>query len=191
MNSQWAVYDIQKELDGMIEEIGDDINGNIADKNHNSKSHSETIKKVGLICNKFPQVARQMRSRYGNRATLEVNDEYDVQDLFHSLLTLYFDDIRREESNPSHAGSNSRADFLLKPERTIIEIKKTREGLNTKKLGQELTLDIQKYQAHPDCKTLVCFVYAPETRIDNPRGLERDLEKVTDKIKVSVVIRPL
>ncbi len=154
------------------------------------ESYSNTLENIKLICNKFHKVVRQMRSRYKSRSTLEINDEYDVQDLFHSLLTLYFDDIRREESNPSHAGSNSRSDFLLKPEQTVIEIKKTREGLNDKKLGEELTLDIQKYQAHPDCQTLVCFVYDPERRINNPRGLERDLEQVTEKIEVKVFIRP-
>ncbi len=132
-----------------------------------------------------------MRSRYKKRATLEINDEYDVQDLFHSLLNLHFDDIRREESNPSYAGTNSRSDFLLKPEQTIIEIKKTREALKNKQLGEELTLDIQKYQAHPDCKTLVCFVYDREGRISNPRGLERDLEQNTEKIEVKVFVRPL
>ena len=96
-----------------------------------------------------------MRSRHNNRSTLEINDEYDVQNLFHSLLTLYFDDIRREESNPSYAGANSRSDFLLKSEQTIIEIKKTRAGLKNKQLGEELTLDIHQYQTHPDCKTTV------------------------------------
>ncbi|MGB5636039.1 MAG: hypothetical protein WBM44_09085 [Waterburya sp.] len=149
------------------------------------------IEKIELICNRFHKIARQMRSRYDNRAKLEINDEYDVQDLFHSLLILYFDDIRREESNPSYAGANSRADFLLKPEQTVIEIKKTRQGLNNKKLGEELTIDIQKYQAHPDCKTLVCFVYDPEVKISNPRGLEKDLEQVIYNIEVKVFIRPL
>ncbi len=150
---------------------------------------SNNIEKIELICNKFHRVAQQMRSRYANRLTLQINDEYDVQDLFHSLLTLYFEDIRREESNPSYAGANSRSDFLLKPEQTIIEIKKTRAGLKNKQLGEELTLDIQKYQAHPDCKTLVCFVYDPEGKINNPRGLERDLEQTTGNIKVKVFIR--
>lgn len=149
------------------------------------------IEKIELICNKFHQVARQMRSRHENRSTLEIKDEYDVQDLFHcQLISHGFDDIRREENNPSYAGSNSRSDFLLKPEQTAIEIKKTRQGLNDKKLGEELSLDIQKYQSHPDYKTLVCFVYDPEGRINNPRGLERDLEQQTEKIKVKVFIRP-
>ena len=72
-----------------------------------------------------------------------------------------------------------------------MKSKKTRQGLNNKKLGEELTIDIQKYQAHPDCKALVCFVYDPEGKISNPRGLEKDLEQVTDNIEVKVFIRPL
>jgi DNA-binding sugar fermentation-stimulating protein len=59
-----------------------------------------------------------------NRNTIEIEDEYDVQDLFHALLKLYFDDIRPEEYTPSYGGSASRVDFLLKDEQIIIEIKK-------------------------------------------------------------------
>ena len=150
----------------------------------------EVIEKIEVICNKFHQIVQQMQSRYNNRATIEINDEYDVQDLFYYLLNLYFDDIRREENNPSFAGANSRGDFWLKPEKTIIEIKKTRAGLKDKKLGEELTLDIIKYQSHLDCQTLVCFIYDPEGIIENREGLVRDLEQVTKNIAVKVFIRP-
>ena len=153
------------------------------------ESNSKPINKVELICNRFHEVYRQIQRRYNNRPAL-INDEYDVQDLFHSLLKLYFDDIRPEESNPSNSGSNSRSDFLLKSEKIQIEIKKTRQGLSDKKLGEELILDIQKYQIHPDCKTLICFVYDPDNFIRNPRGIERDLETTTEKIEVKVFIRP-
>ena len=62
--------------------------------------------------------------------TLDVQDEYDVQDLFHALLHIHFEDIRPEEWAPSFAGASSRMDFLLKQEQIIIEIKKnpTRTG---------------------------------------------------------------
>ena len=46
-------------------------------------------------------------------------------------------------------------DFLLKNEKIVIEIKKTRVGLTAKKLGEQLIVDIEKYQQHPDCKYLV------------------------------------
>lgn len=101
------------------------------------------------------------------------------------------DDLKSNNSEFRSWKIDTETAFLLKPEQTIIEIKKTRIGLNDKKLGEELIIDIHKYQTNPDCKTLVCFVYDPEGRIRNPRGLERDLEQVTDKIEVKVFIRPL
>ena len=37
-------------------------------------------------------IARQLRERHDNRATLETEDEYDVQDLVHALLRWDFND---------------------------------------------------------------------------------------------------
>src|SRR5439155_9310984 len=75
---------------------------------------------IKLICRRFHIVARQLGHRRQNRPTLEVIDEYDVQDLLHALLRLHFDDIRPEEWTPSYAGKSSRMDFLLKPEQIVI-----------------------------------------------------------------------
>ncbi|HCQ20995.1 MAG TPA: hypothetical protein DIU28_05930 [Anabaena sp. UBA12330] len=149
------------------------------------------LNKIELLCNRFDLVARQIQIRYGKgkRTTIEINDEYDVQDLFHALLTLYFDDIRDEEWTPSYAGRASRVDFLLKEEQIVIELKKTRENLTGKEVGEQLIIDITRYKSHPDCKTLICFVYDPERRIKNPRGLENDLSKTTDGMIVKVFIR--
>lgn len=94
------------------------------------------------ICNRFHAVARQLRHRHDNRGTLDVNDEYDVQDLLHALLCLHFDDIRREEWTPSYAGKSTRMDFLLKNEEFVIEVKKTRQRLDTRQIGEELIIDI-------------------------------------------------
>lgn len=122
--------------------------------------------------------------------TIEVEDEYDVQDLMHALLMLDFEDIRVEEWTPSYAGGSVRMDFLLKREQIVIEIKKTRKGLAAREIGEQLIIDIEKYKEHPDCKTLVCFVYDPEGRIANPRGVETDLEACNKDITLRVLIRP-
>lgn len=143
------------------------------------------------IFNRFHQVARQLRNRHDSRETFDVKDEYDVQDLIHALLKMYFDDIRPEEWTPSYAGSSSRMDFLLKSERLVIEVKKTRDKLRDKDVGEQLIVDIARYRAHPDCKTLVCFVYDPDGFISNPTGLENDLSKLTnDELKISVYVAP-
>ena len=142
------------------------------------------------LCSRFHLVARQLRSRHADRDTLHVEDEYDVQDLLHALLTLEHDDIRLEEWTPSYAGGSSRMDFLLKLEQIVIEAKKTRSGLGARELGEQLIVDIQKYKQHPDCRTLVCFVYDPEGRIANPRRIENDLSGEEDGLTVRVIIAP-
>ncbi len=142
------------------------------------------------LCRRFHLVARQLRSRHDSRDTINVEDEYDVQDLFHALLILEFDDIRPEEWTPSYAGSASRTDFLLKQERIVVEIKKTRKELGAKQVGEQLIIDIKRYKSHPDCKALICFVYDPEGRIANPRGIENDLNGEHEGVDVKVIIAP-
>jgi hypothetical protein len=148
------------------------------------------LERIETICNRLHVVAHQLRVRHARRATLDIEDEYDVQDLFHSLLRIYFDDVRPEEWTPSHAGASSRVDFLLKDEKVVVEIKKTRKGLADREIGEQLIIDIERYEHHPDCKTLVCFVYDPEARIANPRGVENDLMRTERKLRVIVAIRP-
>jgi len=162
-------------------------------KSGDISSPSETanpLTYIQNICDRFHLVVRQLRKRYNDRDTIDVQDEYDVQDLFHSLLHLHFEDIRPEEWTPSYAGKSARVDFLLKQERIVVELKKTRKGLRAKEIGSQLIEDIHRYQSHPDCDALICFVYDPDGRVANPRGLEGDLKKSTDDLIVKVWIRP-
>ena len=142
------------------------------------------------VFSRFHLVSRQLRERREGRPTLEIEDEYDVQDLLHALLHIYTDDIRKEEWTPSYAGGSSRMDFLLKQEQIVVEVKKTRKGLGAKEIGDQLIIDIGRYQEHPDCHTLFCFVYDPEARIGNPVGIERDLKSQSKDIEVEVFIFP-
>jgi hypothetical protein len=170
-------------LESMIQEL-------IEYDDTNEPTPPDAVQLVQQLCVKFHAVARQLRDRHGKRDTLDVNDEYDVQDLLHAILTIHFDDIRPEEWTPSYAGGSARVDFLLKKEQTVIEVKKTRKGLEAKQLGDELLIDIGRYHAHPDCKTLICFVYDPDGRIANPRGIENDLNRQHEKLQVKVIIAP-
>lgn len=158
--------------------------------NTSTGSSPSYLMKIERLCSRFHHVARQLRSRYSDRSTLDVSDEYDVQDLFNALLNIYFDDIRAEEYTPSYAGANSRVDFLLKNCNVAVEIKKTRLGLDASEVGEQLIVDIERYQDHPNCNTLICFIYDPEGRIANPRGVESDLSKQRDGVNVIVYIKP-
>jgi hypothetical protein len=174
----------------VLESLIDEVKEYWDDEPESHIQELTAIDKVELLIRRFHKVARQLRSRYASRNTIEIEDEYDVQDLFHSLLRLYFEDVRAEEYTPSYAGAASRVDFLLKEEKIIIEIKKTRQGLSAKEVGEQLIIDSQRYQAHPDCNTLVCFVYDPEGRVANPRGIENDLTKEINGVPITVFITP-
>src|SRR5262249_36333421 len=113
------------------------------------------------IAERLHLVVCQLRDRREERQTLKVVDEYDVQDLVHALLRLYFDDVRREEPTPSHAGSSSKMDIFLPDIETVVETKMTRQKLSDKQLRNELIIDIATYKEHPKCRTLFCLVYDP------------------------------
>lgn len=171
---------------GILKAVREDFLQGVLDK-------PKVIDSFSLIeqtCNRFHLVVRQLGSRFQNRPTIAIQDEYDVQDLFHSLLWIYFEDVRPEEYTPSYAGKSSRLDFLLKRECIVIEVKKTRVGLDAREVSTQLIEDIERYKAHPDCKTLICFVYDPEGFILNPRGVETDLNRDGNPFPVRVLIRP-
>ena len=142
---------------------------------------------IDKLLARFHLVAQQLKKRHSHRDSLWINDEYDVQDLLHALLRIDFDDIRPEEWTPSYAGGSARMDFLLKKEQVVIEVKKTRDRLGDKEVGEQLIIDIAKYKGHPNCRTLVCFVYDPDQHISNPAGLKHDLSALAAE-GLSVVV---
>jgi hypothetical protein len=146
--------------------------------------------RVRILCRRFPIFARQLQKRYNQRQPFLIDDEYDVQDLMHALLRVEFDDVRSEAWTPSYAGKSSRMDFLLKRERLVLEAKKTRDGLGSKELGDQLIIDIDRYKEHADCGTLICFVYDPDRRVGNPAELEDDLSGTRGALDVYVVVAP-
>lgn len=157
------------------------------EKKYTSKSPLVTLEK---LLKRFHIVTRILKNRYNDRDTIIVEDEYDVQDLLHPLLRTVFDDVRPEEYTPSYAGSASRIDFLLKPEKVAIEIKMASKSLRDKQVGEQLIIDIKRYQSHPDSENLICFVYDPGNWVKNPIALENDLTGKHDNLNVKVFIVP-
>jgi len=138
----------------------------------------------------FHVFASQLGGRQKDREAFAITDEYDLQDIFRALLWLFFDDIRPEEYTPSYAGKSSKIDFILKKERIVVELKMTNRNLRDKKVGDQLIIDIERYRSHPDCQTIICFVYDPEHFVKNPVGLENDLSRRQDNLDVKVIVSP-
>jgi hypothetical protein len=150
----------------------------------------DAVQIVENICRRFHLFARQLLVRHAGRPTLKMADEYDVQDALHALLRLHFEDVRPEEWTPSYAGKSTRMDFVLKREQVVIEVKMTRKGLGQKEVLQQLTEDKERYRVHPDCRSLVCFVYDPCGMCDNPNALEDDVSVPDGEFRVVVIVAP-
>lgn len=159
---------------------------------HKKSDKKDTTPKDILIqiFKKFHVSVLQLAKRHDNRPPFTIQDEYDVQDYIHALLRIYFNDVRPEECTPSHAGTSSRIDFLLKDEKILVEVKFATTKLKDKKIGEELIIDIEKYKTHPDCEALVCFVYDPDFNIKNAYGLEKDLSGKKNDMNISIYIYP-
>ncbi len=168
-------------LVGILKAIHEKVKNNKAkEKTSAENSKIDPIENLKRIFLRFRKIAKQLEKRHSNRPAITIGDEYDVQDLLHSLLHLYFEDIRPEEWTPSVSGKPSRMDFLLKEECIVIEVKITKENHGLKEIGEELIVDIIKYQKHPNCKTLICFIYDPDTIILNSKALEDILPEQSD-----------
>ncbi len=185
----WYLKKLQEEID-CIFTIRNRISKDQDESIRLSNWGDDPTKIIEHVCTHFHSIARQLRERHNGRKTLDIADEYDVQDLLHALLRLFFEDVRTEEWTPSYAGSSARVDFLLKKEQVVVEVKKTRASLRGKQLGDQLINDIARYKGHSDCSTLYCFVYDPEGLIGNPRGIESDLSREDDGFTVKVHIAP-
>jgi hypothetical protein len=152
--------------------------------------HDGPLEILRRICCRFHLVVRQLRLRRDDRSTLEVEDEYDVQDLLYALLRLEFEDIETEDWHPRYAAGASRTDYLLQNGHIVIIAKKTRTGLTVRDLIDQIKIDFAHYSWRADCRTVLCFVYDPEGRVGNPRRLESDLATVRDTQALEVVIAP-
>ena len=142
------------------------------------------------ICQRFHFVARQLRLRGEYRSSVSVEDESDVQDLLHALLRLQFDDISTDEWTPGYTNGTSRTTFLLNHDRLAVVAKKTRAGLSITDLKDQVRTDIERYRARGRCTHLLCFIYDPDGRIGNPRGLESELASTSAQFTIDIVVAP-
>jgi hypothetical protein len=142
------------------------------------------------LCQRFHVVARQLRLRGEYRSTVNIEDECDLQDLMHALLRTHFDDISTDEWIPPYTAGAARTTFLLDHDRLAIVVKKTRTGLSRKDLMDQVRADVEHYRARGRCTHLLCFIYDPDGRVGNPRGLENELSSTSAHFTMDVVVAP-
>lgn len=155
-----------------------------------AKQEVEPLDVIRKVCTRFHTIARQLRLRREYRPTLDVDDDRDVQDLLYALLRYELDEVAPHEWTPSYQTDISSLALVMPRQRLAIVGKKTKSGIGPREIAQQLTLDGREFSPTAGYLTLVCFVYDPEGRLGNPRGLEAELTKVSDTQIVEVIIFP-
>jgi len=150
----------------------------------------DPLQLIRKVCLRLHAVARQLRLRRDYRPTLEIDDDYDLQDLLCALLKVEFDEVATEEWTPPYTEGTPRTMLLINRDQIAVVAKKTRSGLTAKELADQVTADSAYYRAQGRGSTLFCFMYDPEGRIGSPKRLETTLTSVSEHCRVEVLVAP-
>jgi hypothetical protein len=160
---------------------------------HDPRKPAEIDELLEILLKGLRRAMHPLTHRRKGAQALSFSTEYDVQDLLHALLRPWVADIRPEEFTPSYAGSSTRMDFLLPKHKVVLELKFVRDRNHAKKIGDELIVDADHYQRHPDCAHLWCVIFDQDHLLTNAEGLKTDLEgeRSTKDGQVHVRVRVL
>ena len=131
------------------------------------------------LCSRVRQAARVLSSRRKGKASFEVSDEYDAQDLLHALFRAYFKYTVSENPVPKVAATrSSRADLCIQELGLIVEVKFARAPQDQKRIEQELAEDLIFYTAWTPL-TYLFFVIVNSADLQNSDLLDRFSKKRT------------
>ncbi|MCM0622454.1 hypothetical protein [Nocardioides bruguierae] len=150
----------------------------------------DAVQLILTLAERFLLVQRRLRKHpHGGGAGVPFNNEYDDQFLLRALLAQFFDDVRAEDYTPSYAGSNSRIDFVIPGYGLAIELKHASSSLTDAKVGEQLAVDRDRYQKHSDVRHLIVLVFDHDGHIEEPRGIEADLQRENSHPDLTVTVR--
>lgn len=144
-------------------------------KNMFEANQIDKNKLIYFQLDQFPIVAHHISNRKNGRDSFKIENEYDVQDLLFLNLKSVFNDSKLEEWTIKHGNKSKRIDIVIPQVDIVIEVKCIRDKKHGNDISDELKIDIESYHVHPNCKTLICFIYDPKGHISDPYSITTDL----------------
>jgi len=155
------------------------------------KAEADDIALVINVSRRFHESVLSLGVHPHGGKVLKIENEWDCQYLFRSILAGIFADIRDEEWNPSVGGSSARCEFFLRNLRLMIELKYVRKNSDAKKIKGEIAKDLLDYGGNPLVDSAIFLVYDPLNVLRNPIAFQKDLGGPTRGLKfVEVVLSP-
>lgn len=112
------------------------------------------------LCERLPLAARLLASRRKGKTPYDIIDEYDVQDLLHTVIRAYMKYTVDEEPLGKVGGArSSRADLALADLNALIEVKFVHGPNDQQRIVEEFAQDLLLYSAWAPLQTFIYFVY--------------------------------
>jgi hypothetical protein len=140
---------------------------------------AETVSVSGVCAalQEFGECVRYLNTRRSSGAILQLDSEASVQDALYLILRPWVHDLVPENPTDRTGNRFSVADFRSRRLRLFIEAKFVRDKQHGRGISKELHDDIEVYRQHPDCDTIVFFVYDADSSIPDERELRRVIEE--------------
>lgn len=129
---------------------------------------------VETICRRIGKSAQILTNRQRKeKQAYSIKDEYDVQDLLHSILRAYLKSSVQEDPLPKLTGTkSSRADISIHDLGVLIEVKYAYGPSDQKRIFEQFSQDLLLYSQWPHLKTLLYLIYNSSDLVD-PEALEK------------------
>ena len=124
------------------------------------------------------EIAPTHRYKERNKArnTLEVNDEFDLQDFLRAVLRMEFADLIHEDPLPKVASLSGRIDFALRDQKIYIELKVFEsESYWKNTMSKDIASKIDRYGRSHECDLLIFFIYDPTQAMRDAARIEKEL----------------
>ena len=163
---------------------------------YSSPSEDDAVDASALVAalNEFQECVRYLNTRRSSGAVLNLNSEADVQDAVYLMLRPWVRDIVSESPTERHGNRYTIKDFITIQANTIIEIKYVRDAAHGRQISKEMHDDIETYRHHPSCRTIIFFVYDPDSLIPDQDTLRRQIEEPRTygvrSLKCILIVKP-
>lgn len=146
-----------------------------------------SVSQIVEILKRIPFASHSLtKKRRQGHPVLKISDEYDAQDFVYSILRMFFDNVRDEETTPQTGGKGAyKGDFYLENENIMIELKVAKGNHGVREIKDEIAADQAHVRGFSWVKDLIVVVYDLEGVIADKRALA---EHLNGDLKTTAVV---
>lgn len=141
------------------------------------------------VLNLVFEYLRDAISRFEEKSSQKFASELELQNFIYAVLRSIFSSIEREDTSRKMCGKSTKPDFILKNHNVVIEVKYVRDKEHSKKVADEITVDVRRYLDMVKGAALIAYIYDPNNFIDNRQLWKKELKILLPELH-SIYVQP-